>query len=323
MYNYGKYNYWVEGTVLQQYFWDKPIWKKSITLGVPFVLTFINEIVGAWILDNGKFNLYKLIVIVLCTCYLLMEVRYFKQEKENKTSIDGLKAEKIDLESDKRCYEQTITSLITIFADSANSISNITYTMESSKTLNKAEWNFNRVATGICDKLYEIICDRNAEYSDFSVNIMLYDTKAKGKNRYIKMIAHKSMYPTKPTIFLEKLYLNKRRDFFAVKLFDKNKQDIQIMDTPNEVNQRFTFKDNEHPNYNQYVGIPIHCNGNQMVSLLQICAFNKSKIGDSKNDIMEFVLKCVIPFTHFALLAYNIEANMDGTVDVLTKGEVS
>lgn len=307
---------------MQQYFWDKPLFKNTVTIAIPLILTFINEIVGDWFL-NSKFNLYKILVIIIGIFYVWIEFYYFKQEDKNKSSVSELKNDLRIMELEKGTYEQTLISLITIFSDSANSIGNMTETIANKSYYNKAEWNFKRVATGICEKLYDTICSKNMEYSEFSVNIMIYDTKAKGKERNVKMIAHKSKYPTKPTIFLEKLPINKFKDFFAVKLFSKNKQDIIILDTPDEINQKFIFKDDEHPNYTQYVGIPIHCNGNQMVSLLQICAFNDSKIGDTKTDIMDFVCKCIIPFTHFALLAYNIETNIDTAVKVFSEKEVS
>ncbi len=163
---------------------------------------------------------------------------------------------------------------------------------------------------GVCRGIYEALCIYTGQ-EDFSVNVMLYDVNEKGKKRNIRMIAQKGRYEKQPKIFDTPLNLKTDKDFYAVKMFNRNSPDISILTTSSEIDKNFVFSDEgDHPKYSQYVGVPIHCSGNQMISLLQICALNDSKIAEGKDDIMEMINKYILPFAYFALLTNKIEKGL-------------
>ncbi|WP_289811239.1 hypothetical protein [Thomasclavelia cocleata] len=104
------------------------------------------------------------------------------------------------------------------------------------------------------------------------------------------------------------LSFRKNSEFYAVKLFKRNKHEIDVLIDKKEVNEKFIYKDeNNHPDYSQYIAIPIHCSGNDMLSLLQIIAFGDSKIGQTKNEITQKINKYIFPYTQLGLMAYKYE----------------
>ena len=84
------------------------------------------------------------------------------------------------------------------------------------------------------------------------------------------MIADKGKYETHPDTFKRKIYLSSNKEFYAVKMFKKNSPEITLLITGEEVKEKFVFSDDkkEHPNYTQYVSIPIHCSGKDRKSVV-------------------------------------------------------
>ena len=101
----------------------------------------------------------------------------------------------------------------------------------------------------------------------------------------------------------------------------KIKVQIKILTTKEEVNEKFVYIDEEHPEYCQYIGIPIVCAGNKMICLLQICAFKNDKIANTKSEIMDIIMTYILPFTQFALMNYKVEKGFISSFSVIDKLE--
>ena len=135
------------------------------------------------------------------------------------------------------------------------------------------------------------------------------------------MIAEKSKFETPSDSFDKTMYISSHKDFYAVKLFNKNKTDAAILTTKEEIMEKFVFSDEkkEHPNYTQYIGIPIHCDSNQMISLLQICAYNNSYIGENKSEISDVINNYILPFAYYALMNSKIEKSLINSIKLINK----
>lgn len=295
----------------------------------PIIIGALFSSLGAWDYENDKFFLIKVVsVFVLLIWYIITSWKYYKIEENIQSDISSLNEQIVQLNSyiefEKKknsTYNKVILSLTSLFNKSADSINDIAKKLlNRNATLDK--WNYKTVCVGICNGIYETLCVYSGYY-DFSVSIMLYDINARGKSKNIRMIAEKSKYEGNSSIFDIPLNLNKYKDFYAVKMFKKSSPKISILTTTEDINLNFVFSDNsdEHPKYSQYVGIPILCSGKQMISLLQICAFDESMIADTKDKIMEIINEYILPFVYYALLNNKIEKGFLNSISMIKEVE--
>ena len=183
-------------------------------------------------------------------------------------------------------------------------------------------WNFRVASSGICNSIYDALCSLNST-DDYSVNIVVYDMNAKAKSKNIRMIAEKSKFETPSDSFDKTMYMATNKNFFAVKLFNKNQTSPTILTTKEEIMEKFVFSDDkkDHPNYTQYVAVPIHCNSSNMISLLQICSYNDSYIGKTKSEISDIINNYILPFTYFALMNSKLEKALINSIKLINKEE--
>lgn len=295
---------------------------------LPLIIGGVFSALGSWNdVTKISFWIKVVILVVLLGIYIYTTRQYIKLEKEKDDKIEKLKLDvsskekQIEtLEKEKQCYSKGTRELSTLCLDSSNSINILSKkVLQGSRTLD--DWNFKKVATGICNSVYEMLCEICKPYDDFTVNIMLDDITVTGKHRNVTMIAHKGKYEQYPKRFEEKLNYKKYSTFYAVKLFQRKNTDIKVLTTKEEVNERFVYVDDEHPEYNQYVGIPVVCSGNKMICLLQICAFKNDKLGETKGEILDMIKSYIIPFVQFALLNYKVEKGFITEFSIIKKME--
>lgn len=305
----------------------------------PVIIGGLFSAMGSWNAETDKWLYVKgVFLIILFVWYTYTSYQYNKIEKGKEDEIKKLKEQLTDeknkkekeidtykkeqelLKQEIKNYDVGLRELTALFYDSADSINSISrQVLNGNRTLDI--WNFKKVATGICNGIYRLLCEICAPYDDFTVNIMLTDVTAKGKKRNITMIAHKGKYEKYPGKFEEKLYFDKNNTFYAVKVCCSNNTDIRILTTKEEVNEKFVYVDEDHPEYSQYVGIPIVCTGNKILCLLQICSFKDNKIAETKAGIVDIISKYILPFTNYALLTYKVEKGLISGFSVIEKME--
>lgn len=314
-------------------FWDKKGIKlfcayiNPIIIGVDIPLIF-----DFWNKNWTGFYIAVFVGIILLFLFAYTSYRTIRRENEKgqneailRTKIDSLEEKNKNLIKKEQSFDRGMRELATLFYDSSTSLNKISnHILHGDTTLDL--WNFKKVSTGICNSIYNLLCEICNPCNDFTVNIMLADATATGNKRNITMIAHKGKYEKYPSKFEEKLYFNKYSSFYAVKVCKSNNTDIRILTTKAEVNEKFVYVDEDHPEYSQYVGIPIVCSGNKIICLLQICAFGNDKIGETKADILQIITKYIFPFTHYALLTYKVEKSLVSSffmIDKNGKGGIS
>lgn len=276
---------------------------------------------------GAKFYIVLAITVILLLSYVYTSYMYLKNEKKDQENqkdlvdkITTLEVRNSLLEKEKEAFNKGMRELATLFYDSSSSLNEISYLiLNGNRSLDV--WNFKKVATGVCSSVYNLLCEVCKPCDDFTVNIMLADSTATRSKKNITMIAHKGKYEKYPGKFETKLYFEKNDTFYAVKVFKSSNTDIRILTTKEEVNEKFVYVDEEHPEYNQYVGIPIICSGNKIVCLLQICAFGNDKIAETKSEILKIVKEYIFPFTHYALLSYKVEKSLVSSFSAFEKNE--
>ena len=259
-------------------------------------------------------------MIIIIVLYGFCVYRYSKIEKNTDEKLEKSERENEILKAQNNVYQKNSVLLTSLFNSVASEVNKIANELKQKPKLEK--WNYKVSSKLICNAVYETLCSLTGK-DDFSVNIVVYDFKAKGKSKKIKMIAEKSKFETPSDTFEKTMYMSSNKDFYAVKMFNKNSNSLAILTTNEEIKEKFVFSEDkkEHPYYTQYVGIPIHCDSNKMVSLLQISSLNDAYIGTTKEDIINNINNFILPFTYLSLLNNKIEKLAINSISELNKLE--
>lgn len=300
---------------MQKIFNNKEL-KNIVSLILTVGIGLIGSSMGSWDPSKDTFFFFKLIsLIVLFIIFIIFLIlSYIYDRKETKIlesknkEIEKLKDRIKLIEKEIVVYESSQLALSAIFDASANDINITANNINKNNTISLDNWNFKKECNWICEKVLSIVSELSINGDDFVVSIFQLNPLSKGKSKSITMIAHSSKYGNTPDIFGMPLSFRKNSEFYAVKLFKKNKHEIDVLIDKNEINEKFIYKDeNNHPDYSQYIAIPIHCNGNDMLSLLQIIAFGESKLGTTKSEITQKINKYLFPYARLGLMAYKYE----------------
>lgn len=300
---------------MQKIFNNKEL-KNAISLILTVGIGLIGSSMGSWDAKTDNFFYFKLISLITLSIifivFLILSYIYDRKgtkilEARNK-EIETLKNEIKLKEKEIETYENSQIALSAIFEASANDINITANNIKKNNIVSLDNWNFKKECKWICEKVLSIITNLSINGDEFVVSIFQLNPLAKGKSKSITMIAHSSRFGNTPDIYEKPLSFRKNSEFYAVKLFKRNKHEINVLIDKKEVNEKFIYKDeNNHPDYSQYIAIPIHCSGNDMLSLLQIIAFGDSKIGQTKNEITQKINKYIFPYTQLGLMAYKYE----------------
>lgn len=303
---------------MQKIFNNKEM-KNAISLLLTVGIGLLGSSMGSWDASKDKFFKPKLIALILVSIifliFLILSYIYDKKgikALEEKERAIGRLTEALN-EKDKliKSYEKSHLSMATIFQKSAEDINTTANNIKNTENISIDVWNFKKSCKWICEKLLGVVEELAEEGSDFAVSVFQADPIKTGKAKGITMIAHSSKYGSTPDVYETALTYRKNPDFYAVKLFRKGNHEPTVLINKNEVNEKFIYKnENAHPDYSQYVAIPIHCNGNEMLSLLQIVAFGDSKIGKTKSEITDKMNKFVFPYTQLGLMTYKYEKSI-------------
>lgn len=287
--------------------------KKFIKYLLNFILPIcIGELFSAiigYISNNDfsrSFTITLIILILSIIIYGICIYRYIEIDKTLEEKLVSTEKENALLKSQNSVYQKSSVLLTSLFNSTATEVNKIANELNQKPQLEN--WNYKVSSKLICSAVYEMLCALTGK-DDFSVNIVVYDFNARPRSKNIKMIAEKSKFETPSDTFEKIMYLSSNKNFYAVKMFNRNLNEPTILTTSEEIKEKFVFSEDkkEHPNYTQYVGIPIHCDSNKMVSLLQISSLNDTYIGSSKKDIMDSINNFILPFTYLSLMDNKVE----------------
>lgn len=304
---------------------DDLLSKKIVKYLLNFIFPiFIGELFSAiieYIGDNNfkrNFVIILVILIISVVFYIFCIYRYIEIDKTLQEKLKSSEKENDILKAENNVYQKNSVLLTSLFNSTASEVNKIANELNQKPQLEN--WNYKVSSKLICSAVYETLCSLTGK-DDFSVNIVVYDFNARGKSKNIKMIAEKAKFETPSDTFEKTMYLTSNKDFYAVKMFNKNLNSPTILTTSEEIKEKFVFSEDkkEHPNYTQYVAIPIHCDSNKMVSLLQISSLNDAYIGNSKKDIIDNINNFILPFTYFALMNNKIEKLAINSISIINK----
>lgn len=305
--------------------------KVLIQIALPLVIALVDNITGDWIV-NGKIvnivNSNKKYVIIMSIVYIIIIIWYayneHKKDKEEVNYDNNIRAKDKIINT----YCKEISLITAIFDQTQDNINKLTKTFSRNKEFDLREWNFESIATPICKGIYETILLSAENGDSFSVNIYkkYRIKKADGKIvERVKMIAHEGDHKYEPKILgVPKLY-KPNSEYQYMKQFVNSNPKRTILLGREEIRKAFKFNgdyENYKDEYSQYIGIPVICKGNTMISLIEIIAHEDSKIAIDKEHIEKIINNYVLPYQYFLLMSHKIEKNMKTTIKFINKEDI-
>ncbi len=270
---------------------------------------------GGWnnIFSNGK--IFVIVLVIIYVAYIIYMAYYEYKREDLENIISDLKSKNEKQLESINTYDKILDSLCNIINISQRQINDLSKEIISNENLDLLNWNFNSVATYICNDVVDILKKISKNGTDITANVYIKKNVKKGRRdqTYIKMISHSGGLNSPPKILYADLLLTKRKDWQNAKIFLNKNPKITIYSSEEEIKNNFKYNgsiDNYDGEYTQYIGIPISCSGGNILSSLEIITHHGTIIADSKDEILELINKYIIVYRNFALLSHKIEKGL-------------
>lgn len=164
-------------------------------------------------------------------------------------------------------------------------------------------FSYQDVAALVCHNIYDAI-KASTDIDSHQVSLMQRFKEKKTGVEYIKMISYGNANQITPNIFDKHFYLNYDHNYFHVKIFNENENNIFILKNSEEIKKQLVYgKRTNEDDIVQYIAIPVICENEGIVSLLQIEIKENMLIGRTKEEIREFV-KPFMAYIHVLTVSY-------------------
>lgn len=254
------------------------------------------------------FSVLTIMIILLLTSDILLTMAYAKREENLEEKQCEINTQKDLIEKQEKAFlylSETFNDLGSEFMRSSEKIYEVIKNAQDTGQIRLDSWNKRSFYDFICDSLHEYICKIAEEGDDFSVSIITKDTR--GKSRVFFMMSRSRKSKGTPKIYNKEIYEKNAKKYFYGKLFDSNNSEFVILNKE-EIQKNFFFNnETDKTKYNQYVGIPIYCPGNNMIALLQIIAHKDCIIYSDKDKLGKLIESIGMVYSNFALLGDKIE----------------
>jgi len=162
--------------------------------------------------------------------------------------------------------------------------------------------SYQDVAALVCHNIYDAI-KVSTEKDTHQVSLMQKFKEKKSGQEYIKMISYGNANQISPSLFDRQFYLNEDKSYYQVRIFNNNQNNIFILTSAEEIKKECVYGKNSNVNMNQYIAIPIFCQNQGIISLLQIEMTDDAHIGRTIEEIRGFV-KPFMAYIHILTVCY-------------------
>lgn len=204
--------------------------------------------------------------------------------------------------------EDLMENLPTCFRTSAESIHELVKNARQTGEIDTRIWNYRRISDFVCTQLYHFIKSIAYKGENFSVNYII--PAPNGKREYF-MLSYDGNETDRPNIYMCSISQTKAAPFYFARLFQRNNPAVSYLTTSEEVSAHFYFaSENSRGKYSQYIGIPIYCEGNNMLGLLQIVACEGSVIAAERTQLEYIVHRYIMGYADLILFAEKIQSGI-------------
>ena len=163
----------------------------------------------------------------------------------------------------------------------------------------KKDWNIAQLSDTICKSCCELI--KKLAKTEDSVSVGYISVYDKGSEQYVNMIAHSDI--TKPNVYKKQELLNECSYYYASIIKGNNPQ-IRAFAAKEEILRHFRARhdDTDLSKYSQYIAVPVMCDANRIIGVLQIVIKNDLKIRNTEKDLIGLAETYVTPYVSLLVL---------------------
>lgn len=206
-----------------------------------------------------------------------------------------------------KCIKETVNRETVINQTIGRKLYDITssISLKSSIIPTKSDFgniSYQDIAALVCHNIYDAI-KISTERESHQVSLMQKFKEKRSGLEYIKMISYGNANQISPSQFDRHFYLDSDQNFYQVRIFNNNQNSIFILKKAEEIKKECVYGKNSNERMTQYIAIPVFCENQGIISLLQIEIADEVHIGRTFDEIREFV-KPFMAYIHILTVNY-------------------
>lgn len=219
--------------------------------------------------------------------------------------------EKLLLSEYKRqltAYETALSGITCISQSNASDLNTCIHHFEENHNISNDVWNYKKVCYQLCQVIYNFAC-KLTDNQECEVAYVKLNEQVDGE---ISMFAYANFNNQTPVLLNEKRNFKDQTSsqiqYYDMHLFQENINQTKILFGSDKINNLFYRTPEERekfPNkYNQFIGIPVFCDDQKMVGLLEISFLNNCSLGKNDEVIRDIANRYFVPFSNLFLLLH-------------------
>lgn len=301
-------------------------WKNIILSGLPIIIAILSIFCGI-LYGRAKewFGVCITVTLILGISNIVAVFYYEKKELATKNKEAELKQEieklKKTTDEEKQNSEKVYRSIqrkseilgyiVATFKETINgytvNINNISNDIIDRGVAEKRDWNVAQLCDTVCKSCCELVKKIAEEENSISVGyISAYN---KNGTQYINMIAHSDI--TKPNVYKMEQLLEDCNYYYASIIKTSNPQ-IRAFATKEEILKHFRARncDTDLSKYSQYIALPVMCDANKIIGVLQIVVKNDLKIRNTEKELIGLAEAYITPYVSLLVLINKLDKGL-------------
>lgn len=298
-----------------------PIGKNCILGGLP-ILTGVLSFVAPFVKNEAIRAVFIFAIVILVIGNIIAIYYYSKYENsldakvEEVTSKLSVKEKELKekeeehkrLENKQKVLSHIIATYDELLNKYSLKITEITNDISEIGKAEKKDWNISTLCEEICRSCCIALKKENGVENNIHVSFIRAYKDASNRE-CIKMIAHSST--SKPNVYMKEEVLSECTYYYASLIREKNPDIVAVADH-NTLYHLFRKKNDRTDlrKYSQYIALPILCNHNQIIGILQIVMKNNVKLRETDLDLQQLAEVYVEPFAQLILLVLKLDEGL-------------
>ena len=305
---------------MEEKWYDKSKSKAILLALTPIVIGVLSAFIE---LDSDKVVqsvVFGVLTVVVCVIYVFLIVHYTKLDLNKKV------AEQI-IQKENEAFVNIMTNATSIYMNTAEGLNNISHGVVSNNSVDMNLWCFDKTSMLICQAAYKILkALRNDSEFEVTYVKLIEDGPNKGK---VETVGFENESQTHPSVLHVPREVPKSLThpgaYYDTKLFNKDSSEIVTFADSQDLFDAFEFKDRTSQNskkYSQYFGIPVFCNNNKMIGLLQVVSLSGTKIGNDKKQLETIAKRYLKTLCELSVIMSKIEKLLMSLPNLSVKGRI-
>lgn len=256
----------------------KLIQKKAFRILITAALAIIGAISGGVIsIFDGQNRVIAIVVCCIATGGNVLLSAVIATIDRNERIAHEEAAKKMDV------YRTLFEGLSNEFQNTAEQINKIANDIIKKGTVSGERWTSDGGAQAICTLIFKMVRDLCVDGDDIEI---IYTKKLESNNE-IQTVAFINDEMECPRCFMKRRNINAPDAYYDAKMFLSGESKAVFKLSSQEVDKSMVYIDREKESgkYEQYLLIPIMCNKNKMVGLLEIFARKGTIIANNKEEM--------------------------------------